>query len=204
MTKYFFIFFLLNIFQTEWKSLENGLEDIISKPIDVDNCKFKILDKKNYSSVQIDNNTFLILTKNATKNGNYILFRNKKYKIDTKISNNINFDLQSIHKFKYNNSVFYILELNSINGLNLNSKSFNIIISNSINKMSILFSEWADSDLSNSIGINNGKIFILNNEINSIKYYEYNFRKFIYKLEKSTISKIDSQGRICVPINFYY
>lgn len=206
MIKYFFIFLLFNLFQTEWKCLDNGLEDVISKPVDSDNYKFKIIDKKNYSSIQIDNKTSLILTKKVNKNGNYILFRNTKYEIDTKISNNyINFDLQSIHKFKYNNTIFYMLELNSINGLNLNSKSLNMIVSASANNLSILFSEWgADGDLSNSIGVNKGKLFIINNDVNSIKYYEYNCRNFIYKLKNSTKSKIDSQGRICVPIDFNF
>ena len=196
--------FLLLGFQDKWKCLEDGLEEIISKPIEYKVCPYKTSVTNSKQIISINNRISLVLTKKETNNENYILFDNKRFKINTKIKNGrINYDLQSLYKFAYKDTDFYLFELNSVNGLNLNSKSLNLVVLISKDKLSFPFCEWnLGNNLSNNIGMNNGKLFILNNKADSIKYYEFKNNRFVHNFKNSVKYQNDSIGRICVPADY--
>lgn len=211
MIKYLYtslLFILPFNFQVHWKCLENGSYDLISKPINIKECKYSEVYSKNDIKIKIANKATLVLTRNDIKNGNYILFAKDKFIINDKLSrNNINYNygLLDMYSFKNNDGAFYLLELNTNNGLNLNSQTLTLILLFSKNKMYISFLEWNSGDNSaTSIGINKGKLFILNYKVTTIDYFEFENKKFIYNQKKSTKCKTDSSGKFWVPSNYKF
>lgn len=210
MIKYLFttlLFIFPFNFQEDWRCLDEGLNDLISIPIDTKICKYVEIDTKENVKIKINSKATLVLTKKDIKNGNYILFEKKKYLINDKVSirNNINYnyDLLNMESFKNKEGTFYLLKLYTSNGLNLNSKTFNLIILFSKNKLYIPFTGW-DSGVATSLGINKGKLFILSNDIDSIQYFEFKNKKFVYDSKNSIKCRIDSTRRICVPNSYKF
>lgn len=211
MIKYLFTTLLFVFpfnFQEHWRCLDEGLDDLISVPINTKICKYTEIDTKDNVKIKINNKAILVLTKKDIKNGNYILSENKKYIINDKLSKNhinYNYDLLKMYSFKNKEGTFYWLKLYTSNGLNLNSKTFNLIVLFSNNKLYIPFTEWDSGELgATSLGINKGKLFILSNDINSIQYFEYKNKKFIHNPKNSIECKIDSTRRICVPDSYKF
>lgn len=195
-------------FQEHWRCLDEGLDDIISIQINTKSCKYTEVDTKENVKIKINSKATLVLTKKDIKNGNYILFEKKKYLINDKLSKNhinYNYDLLDMYSFKNKEGTFYLLKLYTSNGLNLNSQTFNIIILFSKNKIYFPFTEW-DSGIggATSLGLNKGKLFILSNNGNSIQYFEFKNKKFIYNSKNSIKCRIDSTRRICVPNNYRF
>jgi hypothetical protein len=209
MIKYLFVS-LLFIFpfnlQEHWRCLDDGLDDLISTPINSKICKYNEIFTKDNVKVKINSKATLVLTQKDIKNGTYILFENKKYIINDGLSKNCinyNYYVLGMESFKNKEVTFYWLKLGTSNGLNLNSKTFNLIISFSNNKLYIPFAGW-DSGVATSLGINKGKLFILSNVIDSIQYFEYKNKKFIYNPKNSIKCRIDSTRRICVPDSYRF
>lgn len=211
MIKYLFTTLLFVFpfnFQEHWRCLDDGLYDLISVPINTKICKYNQILTKDNVKVKIDKKATLVLTRRDIKNGNYILFENKKYIINDKLSKNCinyNYYVLGMESFKNKEGTFYLLELSTSNGLNLNSKTFNLIVLFSNNKLYIPFTEW-DSGIGGamSLGTNKGKLFILINDINLIQYFEYKNKKFINNPKNSIECKIDSTRRICVPDSYKF
>ncbi|KFF02606.1 hypothetical protein [Flavobacterium reichenbachii] len=211
MIKYLFVSLLFIFpfnFQEHWRCLDEGLYDLISTPINTKICKYNQILTKDNVKVKIDNKATLVLTQRDIKNGNYILFAKKKYIINDKLSKNginYNYYVLGMESFKNKEGTFYLLELSTSNGLNLNSKTFNLIILFSKNKLYIPFTEWDSGEGgATSIGINKGKLFVLTNDIDSIQYFEYKNKKFIYNSKNSIKCRIDSTRRICVPDSYRF
>jgi len=209
MIKYLFASLLLIFpfnFQENWRCLDDGLDDIISNPIDYKICKYTEIDTKDNVKIKINNKATLVLTQRDIKNGTYILFEKKKYIINDKLSrNHINYNYYLLHMYSFKNKegTFYWLALGTDNGLNLNSKTFNVIILFSKNKLYIPFTEW-DAGVATSLGLNKGKLFVLTNNIDSIQYFEFKNKKFIYNSKNSIKCRIDSTRRICVPDSYRF
>ncbi|OXB11719.1 hypothetical protein [Flavobacterium reichenbachii] len=213
MIKYLFLSLLFIFpfnFQEHWRCLDEGLNDVISNPIDYKSCKYTEIDTKDNYKMKINSKATLVLAKRDIKEHPYILFEKKKYIINDKLSRyhidyNHNYDLMEMDSFKNKEGTFYWLKLYTSNGYYLNSKIFNLIVLFSNNKLYIPFNEW-DSGLggATSIGINKGKLFILTNDIDSIQYFEYKNKKFIYNSKNSIKCRIDSTKRICVPDSYRF
>ena len=212
MIKYLFaslLFIFPFNFQEDWRCLDEGLDDLISTQIDTKICKYTEILGKNNDKIKINSKATLVLTQRDIKNGNYILFEKRKYLINDKVSrrNNINYNyyLLNMNSFKNKEGTFYLLELGTSNGLNLNSKTFNLIVLFSKNKLYIPFTEWNSGDnTATSIGLNKGKLFILNCAIDSIQYFEFKNKKFVYDSKNSIKCRIDSTRRICVPNSYKF
>ncbi|KFF02609.1 hypothetical protein [Flavobacterium reichenbachii] len=209
MIKYLFaslLFIFPFNFQEHWRCLDDGLDDLISTPINSKICKYNEIFTKDNVKVKINSKATLVLTQKDIKNGTYILFENKKYIINDGLSKNCinyNYYLLNMESFKNKEVAFYWLKLGTSNGLNLNSNTFNLIILFSDNKLYIPFTGW-DSGVATSLGINKGKLFILSNVIDSIQYFEFKDKKFIYNSKNSIKCRIDSTRRICVPDSYRF
>ena len=209
MIKYLFtaLLFVFSFnFQEHWRCLDDGLDDLISTPINSKICKYNEIFTKDNVKVKINSKATLVLTQKDIKNGTYILFENKKYIINDGLSKNCinyNYYLLNMESFKNKEVTFYWLKLATSNGLNLNSNTFNLIILFSDNKLYIPFTGW-DSGVATSLGINKGKLFILSNVIDSIQYFEYKNKKFIHNPKNSIKCRIDSNRRICVPDSYKF
>jgi hypothetical protein len=209
MIKYLFTALLFVFpfnFQEHWRCLDDGLDDLISTPINSKICKYNEIFTKDNVKVKINSKATLVLTQKDIKNGTYILFENKKYIINDGLSKNCinyNYYLLNMESFKNKEVTFYWLKLGTSNGLNLNSNTFNLIILFSDNKLYIPFTGW-DSGVATSLGINKGKLFILSNVIDSIQYFEFKDKKFIYNSKNSIKCRIDSTRRICVPDSYRF
>lgn len=211
MIKYLFISLLFIFpfdFQEHWRCLDEGLDDLISNPIDSKICKYTEIDTKYNYKIKINSKATLVLTQRDVKEDPYILFEKKKYIINDKLSrNHINYNYYLLHMYSFKNKegTFYWLALSTFNGFYLNSKIFNLIVLFSNNKLYIPFTEW-DSGLAGatSLGVNKGKMFILSHDKNSIQYFEYKNKKFIYNPKNSIKSKVDTIMRICVPDSYKF
>lgn len=201
------VFLFLFGFQARWKCLDDGVEDLISNPIDIKICEYSEIDTEANVKINIGNKATLVLTKKDIRNGNYILFGKEKFKINDKVSRkngiNYNYDLMDMHSFENEEGTFYLLRLYSYNGGNLNSKLLNLIVLFSKNKMDISLIEWCSGDSSPySIGLNKDKLFALCEDVITIKYFEFSNGKFIYDSKNSTECRTDSIRKVWVPGNY--
>jgi hypothetical protein len=198
MYKFFSILFFLSCSQ-DYICVDD-VGELINNSIKCEELSFKTSSTGDRNIYKLDEILEVSLTKNNDRE-NLIVLNGKIIKIDTKIINKkIIFDLMTAYEFKWNNINYISLELNSNNGLNLNSKSLNIVVKITGNYQGVCFSEWNSGyDLSSAIGVNNDKLFILNQDVNYLNYFEFKKNIFMLNKEKSTKCKIDEEYRICVP-----
>lgn len=197
--------FTLFVFQTQSnKVLEDGVEELISNSINVKSVDYKNINEKGQKICIVNNSIKSVISKNKF----YFQLINEKDKLvlnNKQVDLNIDLEIEDVTSFKYKKQLFYIFQFKTLKQ-GIRRLKFNVILSEKRKKIDVMFCKWNSSDkgITNSIGVFNKKLFVLNQIRDSISYYELFNEKFIYKPKNSVKFKLDSLQRICVPHDYKF
>lgn len=197
MYKFLFLLVTSFCFAQSYDCLEGGIEEIISNKLELKSLKYKQLNHGREKKYIVNNKIKISLSNTSS----FIELIGRKRKMSfsqmTKEGKNIFLNLEDVFYLKYKNEILYIFEFKTLHqGIGINT--YNVIFSK--NRGEILFKQWNSSGngISNSFGVLNNNLFVLNQIRDSVSYYQLKNKKIIYQLNYSSIIKIDTLGQVCV------
>jgi hypothetical protein len=183
-----------------YKCLENGLQDIISKQV---NCT-----SIDYQMKKIGNDYLYTVAQDAIKiylskipNSDFIQVKNSKIHIPrSKNFRKVLFDLEGVSWFSYNGNRYYIFSMNPLVGKNGLMENIVVKVANGV---SVVFNGVNyNDDLRTSVGIHNNELFLLNQRSDSIQYFGLREGRFQYDLKRSVKCNYDTADNVCVPVGY--